>query len=428
MQLVSSSPAAQWQTLDLVRTIGAPDLVAGAVITPDFKGFGGCFNELGWRALERLDADERAGVLRELFSPDGGCGFEYCRLPVGANDFAESWYSHNETPGDFEMTTFSIARDREALIPYVVAARAAHGQDLKLFCSPWSPPTWLKHPAVHNHGTLIWEPRHRKAYAEYLARFIEAYAALGLRIDALHVQNEPASDQKFPSCVWTGAKLRDFIRDDLGPVFAARGLDAQIWLGTVERGSYNDWVLPTLSDPDAARFVSGVGFQWAGRAAVQRTRQAHPDLPIIQTECECGDGSNSWAHAHHVFDLIQHYLGNGAEAFVYWNMVLDVGGLSTWGWPQNSLFSVDPKKAVATANPEFFVMRHFARFVRCGDEVRQAHGKWAGNAICFRTAQGADVLVIQNPLDAPVKLKIAVGTGTYSAELPACSISTLADQ
>jgi len=84
-----------------------------------WRGFGGCFNELGWKVLSTLDAGDRLCVLRALFDERDGCGFTLCRLPIGANDYAESWYSHNETPGDFAMEHFSIERDRQGLIPYI---------------------------------------------------------------------------------------------------------------------------------------------------------------------------------------------------------------------------------------------------------------------------------------------------------------------
>ena len=182
----------------------------------------------------------------------------------------------------------------------------------------------MKFPQAHNYGTLVWERRYRKTYADYFVRFIEAYAKEGLNIAAVHVQNEPNSDQKFPSCLWTGAQIRDFIRDDLGPAFEAAGLDTEIWAGTIERGDFNEWAGTILSDPTTAKYIKGLGFQWAGKHGVQRTRQAYPDLPIIQTENECGDGNNDWDYAHYVFDLIQHYLSNGAEAYLYWNMVLEL--------------------------------------------------------------------------------------------------------
>lgn len=423
----SSSPEAQWiEHGSPTAADGAPaSLWADGVVTEDFKGFGGCFGELSWKALKHLDENARGDVLGALFSAEG-CAFNYCRVPIGASDFAESWYSHNETDGDFEMAAFSIERDRRHLIPFIEAARAVRGADFTLFASPWSPPTWLKFPQAHNFGTLVWEPRYRKAYATYLVRFVQAYSEAELPIHAVHVQNEPNSDQKFPSCVWTGAKMRDFIRDDLGPAFAAAGLDTEIWAGTIERGDFNAWAGTILADPEAAVFVKGLGFQWAGKHAVQRTRQAFPHVPIIQTENECGDGTNTWEYAHYVFDLIQHYLSNGAEAYVYWNTALEPGGTSTWGWNQNALVTVDPVTRTATYNPEFHVMRHFAGYVRPGASVLRTAGPMAGNAVAFRNPSGGLVFVLQNPHDAPRRVTVRADDGTHALTLPPLSVSTLA--
>jgi glucosylceramidase len=415
MQIVTSSPAAAWVPRDAALTDAAPDLAPGPVITPDFKGFGCCFNEIGWRALTHLDAAARHQVLTELFSIPDGMGFNYCRLPIGANDYAASWYSLNEVEGDFQMANFSIARDEKAILPYLRAARAIRGQDFTLFASPWSPPTWMKEPQAYNFGKLIWEPHYRSAYADYFVRFVRAYAEAGFPIQAVHVQNEPDSDQKFPSCKWTGAKLRDFIRDDLGPAFARAGLNTEIWLGTIERGSFNDWVAPTLADDRARDYLAGVGFQWAGKHGVQRLKQAAPDLPMIQTENECGDGKNTWDYAHYVFDLIQHYLSNGAEAYVYWNAVLEAGGVSTWGWEQNSMISVDPATGAVIKNPEFHLIRHFAGFVKPGARVCSVQGRWAANALHFINPDDSRVWVLQNPLPTPVTLHLAGPQGQVSA-------------
>ncbi len=286
MRFISSSPAAQWVEGAAPKVSDKPvKLEADGVLTPAFMGFGGCFNELGWIALSKLDEALRAEILEELFGQDG-FGFSYCRLPIGANDYAASWYSHNEVPGDFAMEHFSIARDFEAIIPFIEAARRVRGEDFYLFASPWSPPTWMKTPQAYNYGVLNFDERTRKAYADYFVRFVQAYERAGIPINAVHVQNEPNSDQKFPSCLWTGAKMRDFIRDDLGPAFEAAGLLTEIWAGTIERGDFNAWAGTILSDAEAANFITGMGFQWAGKHGVQRTRQAYPDLPIVQTENE----------------------------------------------------------------------------------------------------------------------------------------------
>src|SRR5579859_6029558 len=105
----------------------------------------------------------------------------------------------------------------------------------------------------------------------------------------------------------------------------------------------------------ARAYVSGVGYQWAGKSAVQRTYQSWPDLQLMQTENECGDGTTTWAYAHSVFTRMHPYLSNGVNSYMYWNMVLPPGGRSTWGWPQNTMITIDPAHQTVTYNPEFYV-------------------------------------------------------------------------
>lgn len=58
-------------------------------------GFGGCFNELGWQALQLVSEEVRNRFLDELFLEDN-CNFNYGRVPIGANDFSLEWYSCDE--------------------------------------------------------------------------------------------------------------------------------------------------------------------------------------------------------------------------------------------------------------------------------------------------------------------------------------------
>ncbi len=296
MQIITSTEHALWTEISACDARATNDLSAGEVITANFKGFGTCFNELVWVALQKASAADRAEVLRLMFSPQE-MSLSYNRLPIGANDFSTSWYSYNESAGDYAMQSFSIARDHVAVIPYLRAAQQISGKPFTLFASPWSPPTWMKFPQVYNFGHLVWEDRNLKAYADYFVKYVQAYAAEGLPITAVHPQNEPDSDQKFPSCRWSGAQLRDFLRDYLAPAFEAAGLDTELWLGTIERGDergdFNAFVLPTLADPKARSVIKGIGFQWAGKASIRQAQLAAPELELIQTENECGDGANT---------------------------------------------------------------------------------------------------------------------------------------
>ncbi|MBQ8877167.1 MAG: glycosyl hydrolase, partial [Lachnospiraceae bacterium] len=74
-------------------------------------GFGGCFNELGWEALNLAKPEQKEAFLQELFE-EKNCNFNYGRIPVGANDFSIKWYSCDEEEDDYALEHFNIERDK----------------------------------------------------------------------------------------------------------------------------------------------------------------------------------------------------------------------------------------------------------------------------------------------------------------------------
>ncbi len=439
-QRFTTTPDAAWRQSSFSSSPSEMTLTVGEPEGVPLKGFGGCFNELGWVALQALKPDDRAAVLDLLFSPGQGLHLEYGRLPMGASDYALEWHSYDETDGDLELKHFSLARDREKLFPYVHEALARNPK-LTLFASPWSPPTWMKSPRAYNWGKLRWEPAILDAYARYFARYVAECRQEGVTIAQVHVQNEPLADQKFPSCLWTGAELRDFVRDHLGPVMAAQCPDTEVWLGTInapffnyvltgltEDGitqGYDQYAGLVLSDPKARQYIAGVGYQWGGKNAVERTHESWPDVRLMQTENECGDGKNTWAYAHYVFNLIRHYFKHGVEAYSYWNLVLPEGGDSTWGWKQNAMISVDLKKGTYTLNPEFYVFRHVTQFVRPGAVRRHLSGPWAANALAFGNVDGSVVVIAANPYAESRTLTVNVGNQSVGLEVAAQAFETV---
>ena len=421
---ITSTAAKPWQRKAAhAEAEAAPDLALSGSRHQAWEGFGGCFNELGWIALSGLPRRQSDTAIEGLFGPDG-CRFTRCRMPIGASDYAAEWYSLNDAGGDFAMKRFSIERDRRFLIPYIRAAQRVQPK-LDLFASPWSPPAWLKSPKVYNHGTLVWKPRHLKAYALYLLKTVQAYRAEGIPIVQLHVQNEPLADQKFPSCLWTGPQLRDFIRDYLGPLFARNKEACEIWLGTLNTDDYNGYVSLALGDARARSFIAGVGFQWDGKGAIGRTAESWPGVRLLQTENECGEGRNSWDHAHYVFDLFRHYITSGACGYTYWNMILQPGGRSSWGWPQNAMITADPARGAISLNPEFYVMKHFSRFIDPGAVRLGLSGRWTGNAVAFENPNGSRVIVAANPFSDARTLAAGGPWGVASILMPARSFNTI---
>lgn len=406
------------------------------------EGFGACFNELGWSALSALSEADRATVMRELFAPGEGLNLSFCRVPIGANDFAKDWYSYDETEGDFALRDFSLARDEQAQIPFALAAKALR-PDLRLWASPWSPPTWMKrnrHYAMalprpdqppnglrpdqvgrEGEDMFIQDPKYFEAYAQYFRKFVDGWAKHGLPITFVAPQNEFNSAQTFPSCCWTTKGLARFV-PYLGK--ALEGSGVEIYLGTIERPSpamFED----VYQDSAARPWIKGAAFQWAGKPAIPFVHRDHPEIRMVQSEQECGDGRNDWRYARYTWTLIRHYLSNGVSIYDYWNIALPDGGVSTWGWSQNSLITVDLKKRTFARTFEYYVLRHLTQFVQPG-AVRIQAQSWTGyeNELAFRNRDGSVVVIVQNDLAQPLPLNFAVGNRVVSAQLPADSFNT----
>lgn len=401
-QTISINPARKYQTID---------------------GFGGCFNELGWEALLTLPSEKRQTVIKSLFDSRDGCGFEFGRMPIGASDFAKSWYSLDETPGDYELEHFSIERDKSCLIPYIKSALAVNPR-LKIWGSAWSPPAWMKENDAYAGGTneLRFEPKVLVAYARYLANYVVEYQRTGIPVFAVHVQNEPASAQIFPSCLWTGIQIRDFVGNYLGPLFKEHHIKAQIWLGTINNGDINAYAIPVLTDSNAASYITGVGYQWDGKKAIAETHERFPKLKLMQTETECGGGENDWSSAVHTWGLLKHYLSNWADSYMYWNMVLDQKSTSSWGWKQNAMITANTNTHEVVYNPEFYLMKHFSAFVTPGAKRIESSDR---NSLAFQNPDGSIVLVTANLTSASIPVEITLNHQIILVKLPADSFNTI---
>jgi len=387
-------------------------------------GWGGCFNELGWVALQSALPEAREEVLRNLFEPGRGLNFTICRMPIGASDYATNWYSLDDTPGDFELKHFNLKRDRTILLPYLKAAMKFQPA-LKIWGSPWSPPVWLKVNQTYNcNGTnrLIQDEKHLTAHANYLAKYVQAYRAEGVNVFAVAVQNEPFVSQVFPSCVWSPVELRDFIGQYVGPTFQREKLDAQIWLGTFNNNQFSAFDT-SLSDKCAAKYISAVGMQWAGKNAIAEINEHYPKLKKVQTESECGDGSCDWKAAEYTFSLMKHYFNHGVNLYTYWNMVLDDSGRSAWGWKQNALVTVNQASGNVTYTPEFYLFQHFSHFIPQGSMKLESAGNF-DNALAFLTPDAKVVIVLANTQNFTQTVSAKIGARNLSAKLPPKSFNT----
>lgn len=262
MKWVSTTENEKWSEKNKFSDKEGKKLVVGEKIGKPLYGWGCCISEICAKAVFGLSENQKTAIFDELFGSDG-CGFDYCRLSIGANDFAESWYSYNEIDGDYEMKNFSIERDQKYIIPAIKEAQK-RSPEIMFYASPWSPPTWMKFPKVCNFGKLVQSDKNLKAYALYFKKFIKAYQDEEIKISQIMPQNEFFADQKFPSCVYTEDELENFVAnyliDEIGDM-------ADIWFGTVNGpepfspyGMHNGFLNKIMQNPKCRENIKGAAY------------------------------------------------------------------------------------------------------------------------------------------------------------------------
>jgi glucosylceramidase len=420
--LVTSAPDAYWQTggqITELATQDAADVTVDDTATAQtWEGFGGAFNEMGWSYLSMLSPTDRDVAIRLLYGADGA-RFTLGRIPIGASDYAMDRYTDDEVASgaDTTLASFSIARDTMKLIPYIKAAQAVN-PSIRFWASPWTPPTWMKQgPFADGNlvtpfdgGTIKTDDATMDALAQYLIRFVQAYAQRGIDIEAISPQNEPGYIGTYPTCGWSAAPYATFIGQHLGPAIASAGLTTKVMLGTFNDNSNDPTTVATvMGDPAASSYVKVLGFQWGLVVSVGDAQQYN--LPIWQTEHQCGNypwatpfnpdtAPNDQAYAVESWNLIRSWISAGVTAYSAWNMVLDrvgVGIDSTRVWPQNALLTVDTSTRKLIVTPAYYVFRHLSAFVAPGAKVIATSG---GDALAFKNADGSTVAVLYNAGDA----------------------------
>nr|WP_315247288.1 hypothetical protein [uncultured Flavobacterium sp.] len=461
---ISSGESNYWKqgSIKLKKTVSLPsDLVVGDDKgTFTFEAWGTCFNELGWDALNILEAKDKQTVLERLFSPEGELRFTLGRFSMNANDYSRDWYSSDEVDGDFQLKYFNIERDKISLIPYIKAAQK-YNPELSFWMSPWSPPSWMK---VNNYYSvqsskdynkmspdsdiilfegntkkeanffpqqftandfLIQDPRYLRAYANYFCKFIDAYLEQGIPIKTVMYQNEAYSYTIYPGCAWTPEGTICFNTEYLAPALKEKHPDVKLYLGTINTNRF-DVVDKILSDPRMPETIKGVGFQWEGGQILSSIREKYPNYRYAQTESECGWGQFDWKAAEHTFGLINHYLGNGCTQYTFWNAILCDEGKSGWGWKQNALIQVDSQKKTVTYTPEYYAVKHYSHYIIPGSRLLswKKSGEDKKPILVFRTPENKLVIVAGNFQDKPQRLIIKLGNYYLDQIILAHSLNT----
>jgi glucosylceramidase len=394
-------------------------------------GFGGAFTEAAAVTWQKLGPPQREAMLRDCFDPERGHGYTLGRVHINSCDFALGNYAHVQTPGDTELHSFSIERDRQALLPFIQAAQRVAGRPLQLLASPWSPPGWMKSNGQMNHGGKL-RPEYARAWARCYVRFIEEYAKQGVPVWGVSVQNEPAATQRWDSCIYSAEEERDFVRDHLGPTLHAAGLGhVKIIVWDHNRDQIVERASVIYADDEAAKYVWGTGFHWYGESHfdhLQLVHDAWPHKHLLFTEgCqEGGPHHGSWELGERYAHSMINDLNNWTVGWIDWNLLLDEhGGPNHVGNHCSAPILADTAHDALLHQSSYWYIGHFARFVKPGARrVLCAASRTELEAAAFVNPDGSVAVVVLNRTEAAIEFALRIGAQTVAAELPARSITT----
>lgn len=420
----AAAPALSWQpgesTGDNVLTLDPSKKFQ------DILGFGAAFTDAACYTFNRLDAPARANLFHELFHP-AEMGLNVCRTCIGSSDYSTEMFSYDEGEPDPEMKRFSIAHDQAYVLPVLREARKANS-DLFLFSSPWSPPGWMKAGGSMLGGSM--RQQYFAPYAQYFLKFLQAYAAEGVPVQAVSVQNEVDTDQdgRMPACSWPQEYEIGFVKNYLGPLLQKNNLSTSIW---ILDHNYNLWgrAIDELEDPDLRKFCNSVAFHgYVGTPDMMtRVHNAFPDVQLYWTEggpdYTAPDYATDWANWGRTFTQA---LRNWCRAITGWNLALDEKGRPNIGpFPCGGLVTIHSQTKEITRSGQYWAYAHFSRNIHRGARRFESTGNVAGvEHVAFENPNGQKTIVLTNSKETG-NITLRLAEKMINVALPASSMLTL---
>jgi len=403
------------------------------MIDPDktfqiIHGFGGAFTDATADVFAQLPGAAQEKFLKELFNPVEGNGYTFCRTTIHSSDYSAAMYTYDDVAGDTELKHFSIDPDRRNRLPLIRRAQAVAKGNLRLFASPWSPPAWMKTNNEMKHGGRL-KPEYRQAWADYFVKYIKAYAAEGLPIWGVTVQNEAMATQVWESCIFTAAEEKDFVRDYLGPSLHKAGLgDVKIAIWDHNRGIMYQRAEAAYEDPAASKYIWGMAFHWYVGDHFENARMVHdafPDKGLIFTE---GSTRGTWPSATRLAKQVIMDLNNWTSAWTIWNMLLDEQGgpRHSGGLMGGTGVNANLKTGELTFNPPHYVFGQFTRFIRPGAKrIACTSNSDDFVATAFINPDGKIAVVLTNTSDHEQLAQVWVDGKALKFSCPAGGVMTL---
>jgi len=401
-------------------------------------GIGGALTDASAETFAKLPPAKQRELLDAYFDRDKGIGYTLGRTHIHSCDFSSASYTYVDE-GDKALKSFSVEHDRKFRIPFIKQALATAGGRFTLFASPWSPPAFMKSNGDMLHGGKL-KPEFRQAWANYYVKFIKSYERDGIPIWGITVQNEPMATQTWESCIYTAEDERDFLKSYLGPTMRREGLgEKKIIAWDHNRDLIYQRVSTILADPEAARYVWGIGFHWyepwsGGSMMFDNVRLVHetfPEKKLLFTEGTVdsfkAQDIHNWRLGEYYGRSMIHDFNDGAVGWTDWNVLLDEqGGPNHVGNYCFAPIHADTKTGELIYTNSYHYIGHFSKFVRPGARrVASTPSRSALLSAAFINADGRLAVVVMNPTDNRLTYFLWVAGNAVEVDSVPHSIQTL---
>lgn len=276
-----------------------------------------------------------------------------------------------------------------------------HGEEIRFICSCWSPPGWMKvsgeeaggQEAAPDYSST--DCRLKDGYDDELAQhfvaFLQAFTErTGLEYYALSLQNEPAFQEPYSSCVYNGARYTTTLKA-VGSALEQAGLNTRLF-----GAEHMAWAFPNKFENHVRQDAEALGYidAWAVHGYkdgvetdVGAYEGATPtDKPFWMTETSgsgYGSDMSDWEGAMKAAQNILSYLRDGKmAAWTWWTFG---GGGANYAY---NLW-VDDQPTL-----KYYVTAQFSRYIRPGArQVQSSSTDGDVQVVAFRHEQ-RDILAI----------------------------------
>ncbi|MDR1172326.1 MAG: glucosylceramidase [Bacteroidales bacterium] len=415
-----------------------------AVRYQSMDGFGAAITGSTCYNLLKMTAGNRGKFLRETFSVTEGMGYSYIRIAIGCSDFSLSEYTCCDTPGilNFALTT----EETQYIIP-VLKEILAINPSVKLMGSPWTCPRWMKVNSLADRQPFdSWtggqlNPSYYADYASYFVKWIQAFAAEGIRIYSVTPQNEPLNRGNSASLFMGWQEQFDFVKNHLTPQFKSASINTKIYLfdhnyNYDNIGDQNDYPVKIYDAGIDSEPVAGAAYHNYGgdRAELMDVHNSHPDRELIFTETSIGtwnDGRNLETRlVEDMRDVALGTVNNWCRGVIVWNLMLDSDrGPNREGGCQTCYGAVDIDKAgysSITRNSHYYIIGHLSSVVKPG-AVRIGTSGFSETGFTFSAFENTDgtyAAVLLNSTAESKKITLDDGARHFSYDVPAKSVAS----